>query len=162
MSATLDMLRELFPPPKAMLTVDDVALVIRGSSTKADREAVSAAIRRGDVPPGLRKVMGRWLVPITVFAAWLDSLQNAPETTSAAHPVVRHAITPPAPASHTSHRGRLHDAVRARKKAEALLAAQTERASLFFNEVHARLSASELTGSLNTVSVHPTPPRRTL
>jgi hypothetical protein len=78
-SETLDLLRSMFPG-KLMLTVEDVARVLGLPNGRAGREAVSAALRNGDVLPGLRKVIGRWRVPMVSLAKWLDGLSDQPAT----------------------------------------------------------------------------------
>jgi hypothetical protein len=140
MSSTLDLLKSMFPG-KVMLTVDDLALVLRKENSRATRESVAGAIRRGDILTGLRKSMGRCLVPITTLAAWLDSLTvAADESVSKAPSANRGASSVRLPVNDAPHRGRKPDSVRK--------AAQRERAQQFLGLVLARLDASNLEWAL--------------
>ncbi|HMM68483.1 MAG TPA: hypothetical protein PKC03_16225, partial [Dokdonella sp.] len=123
MSSTLDLLKSMFPG-KVMLTIDDLALVLRNENSRATRESVASALRRGDILPGLRKSMGRWLVPITTLAAWLDSLTVAAEESATNVPSAsRGTSSTSLPAYDLPQRGRKPDSVRK--------AAQRERAQQF-------------------------------
>ncbi|HET6407281.1 MAG TPA: hypothetical protein VFG14_05325 [Chthoniobacteraceae bacterium] len=119
-----------------MLTADEVAKVLGRDSNRADREAVAAGLRRGDLLPGLRKVLGRWLVPITALADWIDSLAEPVEGSQvgpARRSIVRKAASP---VPDVPRRGRVPNTVReAQRKA---------RAALFFSAVRAVLEAQAL------------------
>lgn len=135
MSETLDMLRSLFPG-KVMLTVEDVAQVMGLEKGRAGREAISAALRRGDVLPGLRKVLGRWLVPITALANWLDSLSQQREVVPPPTSAARRGSSVDRGGRPTGRpRGRVPDKVRVAQKARALQ---------FFGEVAATFDRSAL------------------
>lgn len=137
MTTTLDTLRAAFPPPRAMLTVEEVAEVIYGRSDLGGREAVTAGLRRGDIIPGLRKVGGRWLVPIAALADWLDGLHTGPGAPSSARslPTTR---SPSRPSTASVKHGRIPDSVRLSAQA-ARQAAQRVRTSTFLNAVRARI-----------------------
>jgi hypothetical protein len=136
MSSTLDLLKSMFPG-KVMLTIDDLALVLRNENSRATRESVAGAIRRGDILPGLRKSMGRWLVPITTLAAWLDSLTvAADESVSKAPSANRGASSVRLPVNDAPHRGRKPDSIRK--------AAQRERAQQFLGLLLAKIDKAML------------------
>lgn len=144
MSETFDLLRSMFPG-KLMLTVEEVARVLGLPNGRAGREAVSAALRQGDLMPGLRKVMGRWRVPLVSLAKWLDGLNARRAEVPPAVDMERRVMVndrrdePAAPA-----RGRQPNKVRA--------AARTERAMGFFGELLACLDRAELAATLPPVS----------
>ena len=136
MSSTLDLLKSMFPG-KVMLTIDDLALVLRNENSRATRESVAGAIRRGDILPGLRKSMGRWLVPITTLAAWLDSLTVAADESAAKAPAAnRETSSAHLPVNDAPHRGRKPDSVRK--------AAQRERAQQFLGLLLAKIDMAKL------------------
>lgn len=140
MTATLDILRQRFPG-RVMLDLGDVAGILLGRGDRAAREAVRAGIDRGDVLPGLRKTLGRWMVPITSLAEWLDSL-TAPREEAPAARVIHHTVTT---APQARRKGRQPDSVRIPQR-EARFAAQRTRAFGFFTALlaefqHIRLAA---------------------
>lgn len=144
MYSTLDLLKSMFPG-KVMLTIDDLALVLRNENSRSTRESVAGAIRRGDILPGLRKSMGRWLVPITTLAAWLDSLTVAADESATNVPSAnRGTSSARLPVNDAPHRGRKPDSVRK--------AAQRQRAQQFLGLVLARLDAGNLDGVLADVA----------
>lgn len=137
MKGTLDVLRQRFPG-RVMLDLGDVAGVLLGRGDRAAREAVRAGIDRGDILPGLRKTLGRWLVPITALAEWLDSLTPQPEEAPAARVIHHHVSTAP-----PARRGRLPDSVRIPQR-QARIAAQRERAAGFFTALLAEFQRVRL------------------
>ena len=143
MSPNLDALRAAFPPPRAMLTVEEVARVIYGRGDLGGREAVTAGLRRGDIIPGLRKVGGRWLVPIKALADWLDSLAagSGPHG-SAGPPAATHS--PRHPSAQVVRRGRMPDSARL----SARQTAQQMRTSTFLNAVRATIDCASLQGAV--------------
>lgn len=72
MDGMLPLLREMFPG-KVMLSVEDVALVL-GRTGAGGYEQTREQLAAGVIVPGLRKMGGSWLVPITALAAALDRL----------------------------------------------------------------------------------------
>ncbi|MCQ4163855.1 hypothetical protein [Tahibacter harae] len=143
MGATLDLLREMFPG-KAMLTADDVAKVLGRDGNRAGREAVTAGLRRGDLLPGLRKVMGRWLVPITALADWIDGLAEPAQVSAPpVGPAPRSVASQPRHAMDAPRRGRLPNKVRE--------AQRRARANHFMGEVLALLEAKSLRATLQSV-----------
>lgn len=143
MGATLDLLPEMFPG-KAMLTAEDVAKVLGRESNRAGREAVAAGLRRGDLLPGLRKVMGRWLVPITALADWIDGLAESAKTSGPqVGPARRSVVSKPQQAADAPRRGRLPNKLR-----EARCRA---RADHFMGEVLALLEFESLRTTLQSV-----------
>lgn len=133
------MLQAMFPG-RVMLNVEDVAQVLGLEKGRAGREAISAALRRGDVLPGLRKVLGRWLVPITALADWLDSLSQQREVVTPPISTARRGSSVDRGGRPTGRpRGRVPDKVRAAQKARALQ---------FFGEVAATLDRSALADAL--------------
>ena len=137
MTATLDMLRQRFPG-RFTLGLGDVAQVLLGKGDRAAQEAVRAGINRGDILPGLRKTLGRWLVPITALAEWLDGLTAQPEEAPAARVIHHHVSTAP-----PARRGRQPDSVRIPQR-QARLAAQRERAARFFTALLAEFQRLRL------------------
>ncbi len=143
MGATLDLLREMFPG-KAMLTAEDVARVLGRESNRAGREAVAAGLRRGDLLPGLRKVMGRWLVPITALADWIDGLAESAKTSGPQVGPARRSVVPNSQqAADEPRRGRLPNKLRE--------AQRRARANHFMSEVLALLEAESLRTTLRSV-----------
>jgi hypothetical protein len=108
MSATLDAIRSRFPK-RATLTPDEVAEVIHGNSDRATVQGVREALSRGLIVPGLRKLGGRWLVPIGPLSTALDGLAE-PESAHVPARATRHTIVVGSP--QTKRRGRVPDAVR--------------------------------------------------
>lgn len=92
MSGILPVLRKLFPD-KAKLTVEDVARVL-GKSGAGGYEQTREQLASGVIVPGLRKLGGSWLVPVTALAQALDGLTEAvsPLRSTKALPT-RHAVT---------------------------------------------------------------------
>lgn len=143
MGATLGLLRDLFPG-RAMLTAEDVAKVLGWDSNRAGRESVAAGIRRGDLLPGLRKVMGRWLVPITALADWMDGLAQPVEVSGLqVGPARRSVALKPQPPADTPRRGRLPNKLRE--------AQRKEQASHFMGEVLALLEFESLRTTLQSI-----------
>jgi hypothetical protein len=68
----LPLFREMFPG-KLMLTVEDVARVLRRTGA-GGYEQTREQLANGVIVPGLRKMGGQWLVPIAALADALDSL----------------------------------------------------------------------------------------
>lgn len=108
MAGMLPLLREMFPPPKVMLTVEDVALVL-GRTGAGGYEQTRGQLAAGAIVPGLRKMGGSWLVPITALAAALDGLVNTDdEGTSTPKPMAaRRAVVPANPVADRPRRGRI-------------------------------------------------------
>lgn len=143
MKTTLEVLQERFPG-RIMLDLAAVADVLYQRGDRAAQEAVRAGIARGTVLPGLRKVTGKWLVPITTLAAWLDSLNDQRPSAPPVERVVHHHVTA---TTSTPRRGRQPDSVRIPLR-QARLAAQRMRAQGFFSTLlaefqHMRLGAMQ-------------------
>lgn len=151
MTGMLDELRRQFPG-RIMLGLGDVAQALLGRGDRAAQEAVRAGINRGDILPGLRKTLGRWLVPITTLADWMDSLVSSPEEAPASWVIHHHVSDVP-----TRRRGRQPDSARLPQR-QARIAAQRERAAGFFSALLAEFQRVRLAaippGSTKT---HPTP-----
>lgn len=109
MSATLDAIRSRFPK-RATLTPDEVAEVIHGNSDRATVQGVREALGRGLIVPGLRKLGGRWLVPVGPLATALDGLAEPEPAHVLAPRATRHTVAVGLPP--TRRRGRVPDAVR--------------------------------------------------
>lgn len=151
MTGMLDVLRQQFPG-SVTLGLEEVAQALRGKGDRNAQESVRAGIAKGDILPGLRKTRGRWRVPITTLADWMDNLTSAPEEAPAARVIHHHVSDVP-----TRRRGRQPDSVRIPQR-EARLIAQRERAAGFFSALLAEFQRMKLaaipTGSTKT---HPTP-----
>lgn len=93
MTGMLPILRAMFPD-KPLLSVEDVARVLNrtgAGSYEQTREQLAAGV----IVPGLRKLGGSWLVPVTALAEALDGLTDtdvAGQATPKAHPA-RHTVT---------------------------------------------------------------------
>lgn len=135
MSETLDLLRSMFPG-KLMLTVEDVARVLGLREDRAGREAVTAALRNGTLLPGLRKVMGRWRVPMVSLARWLDGLNTVQADPSQAGAARRTRSVDRSGKVSVPARGRQPDKVRN--------AARQARAMGFFGELLTRLDHADV------------------
>ncbi|UXB41315.1 hypothetical protein K7569_05860 [Stenotrophomonas maltophilia] len=89
----LPILRAMFPD-KPLLSVEDVARVLNrtgAGSYEQTREQLAAGV----IVPGLRKLGGSWLVPVTALAEALDGLTDtdvAGQAIPKAHPA-RHTVT---------------------------------------------------------------------
>lgn len=138
-SETLDQLRSMFPG-KLMLTVEDVARVLGLREDRAGREAVTAALRNGTLLPGLRKVMGRWRVPIVSLARWLDGLNTVQADASQAGGARRTRLLERSGTVSVPARGRQPDMVRN--------AARETRAKSFFGELLTRLDNAGISSAL--------------
>jgi len=66
-------------PGQSDTDADEVAKVLWRDSSRAGRKAVAVGLRRGDLLPGLGKVIRRWLVPMTALADWIDGLAESDE-----------------------------------------------------------------------------------
>lgn len=109
MSATLDIIRARFPG-RATLTPEEVAEVIHGSADRAIVGGVRDALVKGIIIPGLRKLGGRWLVPVGPLAAALDALADPDPLPTTPHHKTRHTVIVHPPVA--PRRGRVPDAVR--------------------------------------------------
>ena len=107
MVGMLPLLREMFPG-KVMLTVEDVAQVL-GRTGAGGYEQTREQLAAGVIVPGLRKVGGSWLVPITALAAALDSLVQLDDEGRAAPKELpaRRAVLPSNPLVDRPRRGRI-------------------------------------------------------
>ncbi len=67
-----------------MLTADDVAPKVLWAGRQPGRTPKAPSQRGcgGATSPGLRKVMGRWLVPITALADWMNGLAEPAEVSA--------------------------------------------------------------------------------
>lgn len=85
-------------PGKVMLTVEEVAQVL-GRTGAGGYEQTREQLAAGVIVPGLRKVGGSWLVPITALAAALDSLVQLDDEVRAAPKALpaRRAVLPSNP-----------------------------------------------------------------
>lgn len=110
MSATLDIVKEKYPG-RATLTPEDVAVVIHGNADRSTVQGVRDQLAAGLIVPGLRKLGGRWIVPVGPLVEALDGLSQPDISASssvlpARRTVVINSIHP------TKRRGRVPDAVR--------------------------------------------------
>ncbi|MDQ7281375.1 hypothetical protein O0J73_11565 [Stenotrophomonas sp. Sm6012] len=81
-------------PDKPLLSVEDVARVLNRSGA-GGYEQTREQLAAGVIVPGLRKLGGSWLVPVTALAEALDGLTDtdaAGQAASKAHPA-RHTVT---------------------------------------------------------------------
>jgi len=107
MAGMLPLLREMFPG-KVMLTVEDVAQVL-GRTGAGGYEQTREQLAAGVIVPGLRKVGGSWLVPITALASALDGLVQLNEEGMASPKALpaRRAVLPSSPPGDRPRRGRI-------------------------------------------------------
>ena len=93
MTGMLPILRAMFPD-KPLLSVEDVARVLNRTGA-GGYEQTREQLAAGVIVPGLRKLGGSWLVPVTALAEALDGLigtDTAGQAAPKAHPT-RHTVT---------------------------------------------------------------------
>lgn len=85
---TLDALKQAYPG-RIYLTVEEVAWVLRGKTTRKVKENVRKKVQDGSYGPGGRIVDGLWQLPVTTVAEVLEP-SPSPE------PVPTALVGPPA------------------------------------------------------------------
>ena len=141
MTGMLPILRVMFPD-KPLLSVEDVARVLNKTGA-GGYEQTREQLAAGVIVPGLRKLGGSWLVPVTALADALDGLVDAN--------IAGLAIPKPLPTRHTVTRanpivprkgGRVPDRAKPMALADMTslsLAMATHQSVEFWNEVLALL-----------------------
>lgn len=130
----LPLLREMFPG-KLMLTVEDVARVL-GRTGAGGYEQTREQLANGVVVPGLKKMGGKWLVPIAALANALDDLVDLDS--------LRRATPKPLPTGHTVISGNPVIDKPRRGRIPDRLKAQQARALTFWPAVLARFNSGRL------------------
>lgn len=141
MTGMLPVLRDMFPG-KAMLSVENVALVL-GRTGAGAYEQTREQLASGVIVPGLRKVGGGWLVPITALAAALDGLVEIDDRRQARPLPMRHAVISANPVVERPRRGRIPDRLKA----------QRQRALEFWPAVLAHVQADSLEQSWRSIEL---------
>lgn len=111
----LPLLREMFSG-KLMLTVEDVARVL-GRTRPGSYEQTREQLANGVIVPGLKKMGGKWLVPIAASANSLDDLVDLDSLgRSTPKPLpTRHTVISGNPVVDRPRRGRIPDRVKAQQ-----------------------------------------------
>jgi len=126
-------------PVKLMLTVEAVARVLRRTGAGGYEQA-GEQLANGVIGPGLRRMGGRWLVPIAALAEALDNLVDL-DSVGRASPKAsptRHTVISTNPAVDRPRRGRIPNRLKA----------QQARALAFWLPVLAQFEAGRLDGAL--------------
>lgn len=150
MTGMLPVLRAKFPD-KVMLTVEDVADVL-GKTGAGGYEQTREQLAAGVIVPGLRKLGGSWLVPITALANALDNLVMVDDEGHASpKPLpVRRAVISADPLADRPRRGRVPNRLKQ----------QQARAMAFWSVVLPRVKWDRLDSRLSTnVLPNPEPTR---